>query len=195
VTLQPRDRRALAWLGVSAIISLGYFLWPDSSTATVPAASDSVPGQEQRLARLRDIAATVPAKEDILKKVSADLAIREQGLIRADSVQQAQAQLVTVVRRVASSQTPPVDIRTIEAGAVDVLEDSYGAINSSVTFECAIDQLTRFLSSIAAQPELIATRDFRIASANSKDKTISVRLTVTGIIPKSLVPVKKGTAR
>ncbi len=199
MTLQPRNRRALAWLGVSVLLSLIAYLWmslgPDSSAATVPAASDSVATQEQRLARLRDIAATAPGKEEILKKVSADLAVREKGLIRADSIPQAQAQLVTILRKVAESQSPPVDIRAQELGANEVLEDSYGSVNVSVNFECSIDQLLKLMASIAAQPELIATRDLRILSADAKNKNISVRLTVTGIVSKSLVPVKKGAPR
>jgi hypothetical protein len=197
MTLQPRDRRALAWLGVSALLSLVVYLWmslgPGSSEAAAPVASDSVPTQEQRLARLRDIAATTPGKEEILKKVSADLAVREKGLIRADSLQQAQAQLVTILRKIADGQSPSVDIRSTEPGPVDVLENSYGAINASVNFECSIDQLMKLMGSIAARPELLATRDLRILSADAKNKTLSVRLTVTGIVPKSLVPAKKGT--
>jgi hypothetical protein len=199
MTLQPRDRRALAWLSVSALLSLIVYLWmslgPDSSVATVPAASDSVATQEQRLARLRDIAVTAPGKEQILKKVSADLAVREKGLIRADSLQQSQAQLVLILRKVAGGQSPSLDFRSTELGAVDVMEDSYGAVNVSVNFECSIDQLLKLMGSIAAQPELIATHDLRILSADAKNKTISVRLTVTGIVPKSLVPAKKGTPR
>jgi len=195
MTLQARDRRALSWLGVSVILSLAVYFWPNGSDAIVTAASDSVAGQEQRLTRLRDIAATVPAKEAILKKVSVDLDVREKGLIRADSVQQAKAQLVTILRRVADSQSPPVDIRAAEFGAEELLEDSYGVVNAGVSTECSIEQLLRFLGAIAAQPELIATRDLSIRSANSKDKLISVRLTVTGIVPKSLIPVKKGAAR
>lgn len=197
MTLQPKDRRALSWLGVSVLLSAIVYFWPgfgsDSSAAAVPAASDSVAAQEQRLARLRDIAATAPAKEEILKKVSADLAVREKGLIHADSIQQAQAQVVTILRKVAESQA--VDIRGQEFGANEVLEDSYGAVNVSVNFETGIDPLLKFLGAIAAQPELLATRDLRILAGNAKDKTINVRLTVTGIVPKSLVPAKKGTTR
>jgi hypothetical protein len=195
MTLQPRERRALAGLGVSALLSLVVYFWPDSAAATVPAASDSVATQEQRLARLRDIAATAPGKEQILKKVSADLTVREKGLMKADSIAQAQAQLVTILRKVADSQSPAVDIRSTETGPVDLLEDSYGAINASVNFECSIDQLLKLMASIAARPELMATRDLRILSADAKNKTLSVRLTVTGIVPKSLVPAKKGTSR
>ncbi len=195
MTLQPRDRRALTWLGASALLSLGYALWPNGSAETIPAASDSAVTQEQRLARLRDIAATAPAKEAILKKVSADLAVREKGLIRADSIQQAQAQLITVLKRVTGSQTPPMDIRAFTFGANEVLEDSYGAVNATVTLECSIDQFLNLLASIAAQPELIATRDFSISSPNSKEKIINVRLTVTGMVPKNLVPAKKGAPR
>jgi Tfp pilus assembly protein PilO len=194
MTLQPNDKRALTILGVAVVLALGYLLWPTSSASTI-ASADSVPVQEQRLARLRDIAATVPAKEEILKKVSADLAVREKGLIRADSIQQAQAQLVTILKRAADSQTPSIDIRGVENGPVDVMEDSYGSVNVSVNVDCSIDQLLKLMGSIAALPELIATHDLRVDSGNPKDKAIAVRLTVTGIVPKNLIPAKKGAPR
>jgi hypothetical protein len=63
-----------------------------------------------------------------------------------------------------------------------------------VQFECRVEQLVNVLAAIAALPELIATRDVQITAANPKDKTVRVRLTVTGVVPKSLLPdkTKKG---
>jgi Type II secretion system (T2SS), protein M subtype b len=194
MTLRPRDRRALAWLGVSLLLGLIYQAWSQSSSASAaPAPADSVPGVEQLLARLRDTAATVPAKQDILKKVSADLAGREKGLIKAASTQQAQAQLVTLLRGLANAETPPVEIRAAEFGPVGLIEDSYGTVSVSIQTTCRIEQLLNLLASIAASgPEMMVLRDLRITSASPKDKTIGVRLTVTGVVDKSLVPAKKG---
>src|SRR5882724_1634600 len=112
MTLQPRDRRALAILAPMVILTLVYELWPSSGPAPVVApAADSVALSERRLVRLREAAATVPGKEEILKKVSADLAVREKGLLQADTIAQAQAQLMTIVRNLGRAENPPVEIR------------------------------------------------------------------------------------
>ena len=58
--------------------------------------------------------------------------------------------------------------------------------------ECRIDQLINLLAALAARPELISTSDLRITSSNSKDKTVGVRLGVIGVVPRRLVPEKKG---
>ncbi len=189
MTLQPRERRAIALLAVSAILAIAYRFWPeDSGTVVVAPTSDSVALAEKRLAKLRDTAAAVPAKQDIYKKVSRDLAAREKGLIQAETVAQAQAQLIQIVRRVGGAENPPVEIRSTELGTVRPLGDAYGELSISVQIECRIDQLVNILAAIPAQPELISTSDLRVTSTSAKDKTVGVRLTISGIVPRRLAP-------
>ena len=192
MTLQSRDRRALALLGVSALLTLAYRYWPaGAGTALVAPAGDPVAIAEKRLAKLRETAATVPAKEDIFKKVSADLAVREKGLIAAETAAQAQAQVIQIIRRVVSAETPPVEIRATElGGGVRALGDGYGEAVVSVQIDCRIDQLVNILAALPSQPELISTSDLRVASSNAKEKTVGVRLTVSGVVPRRLVPEK-----
>jgi hypothetical protein len=147
---------------------------------------------EQRLARVRDIAATVPGKQEILKKVAADLEIREKGLIRAETAQQAQAQVITILRGLGAAEAPPIDIRATELGAIAPFGDDYGAVNVSIQVDCRIEQLLNFLAALAARPELIATRDLRVVAGDPKQKTLNVRITVAGIVPKALTAPKKG---
>ncbi len=198
MNISEKDRRALKLLAVAvglAALYVAYDFWPNSSAATpVTATADSVEVAEQRLARLRDIAAAAPAKQDVLKKVTAELALRETGLIRAETAQQAQAVVITKIREVLQQETPPVDLRGTELGGVEALGEAYGLVPASVQFECRVEQLVNVLAAIAALPELIATRDAQITAANPKDKTVRVRLTVTGVVPKSLLPdkTKKG---
>ena len=192
--LQPRDRRALAFLALSAILTLMYRYWPAEQAAPrVVAASgaDSVASAERRLARLRETAATVPAKEDVMKNVSAELASREKGLIVADTAAQAQAQLIQIVRRLGAAENPPVEIRATELGPIRAFADAYGEADVSVQIECRIDQLVNLLAGLASEPELISTSDLRITAANPKEKTIGVRLSVAGIVPRKLIPEKR----
>jgi hypothetical protein len=196
MTLQPRVRRALAFMAVGEVLALIYQYWPttNSSTHVVAASVDSVGFTEKRLAKLRDTAATVPEKEEIFKKVSSELATREKGLINADTAPQAQAQLIQIIRRLGAAQAPPVEIRATELGAIAPLSDAYGQVSVSVQIECKIEQLVNLLADVGSQPELISTNDLRVSPANAKDKTVGVRLTVTGIVPRKLIPEKRGGA-
>jgi len=192
MTLQSRDRRALALLGVAAMLALAYRFWPagPAPVAVVAPAGDPVALAEKRLAKLRETAATVPAKEDIFKKVSADLAAREKGLIAADTAAQAQAQLIQIIRRLGASETPPVEIRATELGGVRALGNDYGEAVVSVQIDCRIDQLVNILAALPSQRELVTTSDLRVVSSNAKEKTVGVRLTVAGVVPRRLVPEK-----
>jgi hypothetical protein len=161
---------------------------PEVKTA---APAQSVPQAERRLNKLRQLAATVQGKEDLLQKVSAELAAREKGILTADTAQQAQAQIQQILRKVGSAQG--IEVRGAEFGTVKALGD-YGEAPVSVSFDCGIEQLVNFLSALTAQPEMLGSSEIRVASANPKDKHISVRLTVSGVVPKKLVPEKKAIA-
>ena len=194
MTLQRNDRRALGILAGVVVIFGVYELWPESSTPVVvaaPAALTSVPVAEHRLAQLRETAATVPGKEEALKRVAAELAVREKGLIAADTKDQAQAQLIQIVRKLGRAETPPIEIRSTELGGGRPLGDAYGAVDLAVQIECRIDQLINLLAALAAQPELISTTDLRVTSANPKEKTVGVRLGLMGVVARKLVETKK----
>ena len=193
MNLSPGFRRALAWTLVSGAISLIWTYWQSSSPATVAVAStDSVGMAEKHLAKFREAAATVPQKQEILKQLSGDLALREKGIINADTAQQAQSQIIQVLRKLGGDENPRVEIRSQEFGAVRPLGDIYGEVLVSVQVECGIDQLINMLVGLAARPELIASNELRVTSANPKNKTIGVHLTVSGVVPRKLVPGKKG---
>ncbi len=193
MTLQPRDRRALALLGVSGVLWLIFWaMTRDTSAPQVVEATESVAMVERRLAHLRQTVATGPAREAALKQVSAELAAREKGLIVADTAAQAQAQVIQVLRGLAQREN--IQFRAQQIGPVKPLGDRYGEATVSVAFDCRIDQLVNLLAGITAQPELIATQEFRIGAADPKQKTLNVQLTVTGVVPRKLVPEKKGAA-
>ena len=192
MNLTSRDRRALAWLSVAVLVGLVAYFWPagDGSTAVVAPVGDPVTLAETRLARLRETAATVPAKEEVFKKVSADLASREKGMLQADTAAQAQAQLIQIVRRLGAAENPAIDIRSTELNPIRPFGDSYGEASVAVQIECRIDQLVNLLAALETQPELVATSDLRVLSSNAKEKTVAVRITVSGVVPRRLVPEK-----
>jgi hypothetical protein len=193
MTPQTRQRRALAALaaGVALILILRFSL-PDPDKPSVKAAPNSISRAESRLNRVRQRAATLPAREQALKVLTAELATREKGMIQADTLAQAQAQLVQIVRRLTNAQTPPIEVRSVEIGQARLLGEQYGEMWVPISFECRIEQLVNLLADITAQPELIATNELRVLAASQANKTITVRLIVSGLVPRKLVPEKRG---
>lgn len=188
--MKPEHRRALTMLAVGVPIALiANFLVTRGTDAPV-ASSDSVPVAENRLARLRQIAATVPGKEAVLKQVSAELAMRERGIIVTDTAPQAQARLLEIARRI--GKTEGMDIRGGDFGAPKLLGSDYGEVSVGVAFECRIEQFINFLAALSREADLIAPSDIRINTADVKEKTVNVRMTLSGVVPRKIVPVKKG---
>ena len=194
MTLTDRDRRALVILGC-ALVAGGLLYWysnssPSSSgsgSAKISAPVDSIDRTQKRLAMLRRQAATLPGKEAVLQQVSLELAEREKGLISGDTAEQAQAQLLQVIKRVAQQQIPPLDLGQVELGRPRPFGTAYGQVSVSITVTCRIDELVNFLAALSAQPELAATEEIRFGTSNAKQKTMPIRLTISG-----LVAVRKG---
>jgi hypothetical protein len=187
-----RDKRALvvlaAALGVTAIV----WIATREPAPGVVAPSLTPETAEKRLARVRHLAAQLPAKEAALKSAEAELAAREKGLIAADTAAQAQAQIIQIIRRLGRAQSPPVDVRGNEIGPVRPFADDYGEVFVTVQTDCRIEQLVNLLADVTAQPELIATTELRVGAASGPEKVVPVRLTVSGVVPRKLIPEKKG---
>lgn len=201
MTLGDRDRRALVILVVALAVG-GLIYWFSNSTpsssggeAAKIAPVDSIDRALQRLAMLRKQAATLPGKQAILEQASVELGEREKGLIPGDTADQAQAQLLQVIKRVAAQQTPPLEMGQVELGRPRSYGNAYGQVSVSITLTCRIDELVNYLAALGAQPELTATEEIRFGAANPKQKTIPVRLTVTGLVAKRLIPQQKGLPR
>jgi hypothetical protein len=128
----------------------------------------------------------------LAKTISAEAALREKGIIQAPTAQQAQAHLLETIRRVAKVEH--IDVRGGDFPELRPLGNEYGEAAVSVNFECHIEDLVNFLADLTKESELLATNEVRVASGNPKTKMLSVRLTLAGVVPRGLVPVKKGFA-
>jgi len=185
------DRRLLWLLGTLVLlVALRYVVFGDK-TPEVVAAVESVPAAEKRLERMRELAGTVAGKEEVLKKAAADVAEREKGLIQADTAAQAQAMLLERIRQIAAANK--FDARGVDQfSEAKPLGTDYGVVSVTETFTCGIEQLVNFLSDLANSPGLIATNDIQVTGGNDKKKNIQVRVSLSAVVPRKLVPVKKG---
>ncbi len=143
---------------------------------------------------MRQQAATVAGKQQVLNQVTAELAQREKGIVQAGTAPQAQALLLDIVRRTARAQTPPVELGAVEFQPASQLGD-YAEVHVGVTFICHIEELLNLLADLANRPEAITADEMHINAHDARQKTILVRLIVSGVVPRRLVPDKKGSAR
>ncbi len=192
--MSDRDKRILL-IGapVALLILLVRFVFlSDSSTPVVkPVISTrSAAVAEKQLEKYRQIAATVPAKQALLAQIDTELAVREKGVLVAETAPQAQARLFEIAKKVARAEG--IELRGGELGQVRALGADYGEATASVSFECHIEQFINFMAGISHEPELLAPSDIRINTANQKEKTIGVRMTLGGMVPKKMVPERKG---
>jgi len=194
MTVGTLDRKTLYGLlaGLAVIAVLRFGVYGDRSAA-VAAPTDSIPLAEKRLEILRQKAATVAGKEELYKKASAELAVREKGVLQADTAAQAQAQLMDIIHRI--GQANGFDARGAEEfREARPLGNDYGEVSVTETFNCQIEQFVNFLAQLANEPALLATNNIHIASLNDKKKIIQVRLSLSGVVPRKLVPVRKAGA-
>ena len=191
MTAGKLDRRTtlVLVLGIASVLVLRFVVFADKQP-TVIAASDSIPLAENRLAKLRQAVATVPGKEKVMKQAVNELAAREKGVIAADTAAQAQAQLLEIIRRTGKDEG--IDVRGAEEMRVRPLAEDYGEVTVAVSFNCRIEQFVNFMADLANRPELLATSDIRVGMANAKDKSVSVRLALSGVAPRKVVAEKKG---
>ena len=62
----------------------------------------------------------------------------------------------------------------------------------TVPFTCAIEQLVNFLAALANESAILATSEIHISGGSDKKKNLQVRLSLSGVVPRKLVPVRKG---
>ena len=184
------DRKtAILWIcGVAVILILRFGVLADRSPDVV-AVSESAPMAEKRLARLRQIAATVPGKEALMKQATGELESREKGMLKAETSAQAQAQLQELLHKAGASNG--IDIRGVEEARVKVLGNDYGEVSVTVRFTCLSEQLVNLLAALANEPELLSTNQIQINGGADKNKAIQVRLTLSGVVPRKLALEKK----
>ena len=191
MNLSERDRRALLIMAVAVIAgAVLYYALPSGSTGTTSGVVAQDPTlASQRLARLRQVAAALPAREAMARQTSAALAMREAGILQADTAAQGEAALLETARRIGKEDQ--LDVRGGDFGSPKVFGD-YALVYATITFECHVEQLVNFLADLAKEPQLIAPSEEHITAGSAKDKTMNVRMVLAGVVAKKLMPQKRG---
>ena len=68
----------------------------------------------------------------------------------------------------------------------------YGEASVTVRFTCLIEQLVNLLAALANEPEMLSTNEIQVNGGTDKNKAIQVRLTLSGVVSKKLVPKNTG---
>jgi Tfp pilus assembly protein PilO len=184
------DRKSVVVLvvGVALILAIKYGVYGDHATSSITAV-ETIPQAEQRLNNLRQAAATVAGKEELLKHSTAELAEREKGMLQAPTEAQAQAQLLETLNNLARNN----GIATVGGDFRDKpLSKDYGEVAVTVRFGCDIVQLVNLMAALADHSQILATDDMRISGGTDKTKRVQVMLTVSTVVARKLLPEKKG---
>jgi len=191
VNLSKRDRTALMLLGgaVGIYLLLQFVVLRDNNAPDSAAVSMSTDQLRQRVARLRQIAASLPVREALLKQTDADLAERERGVIQAATAAEAQSEVVQTAQRIGKANE--IDVHSGDFPAPRAFGD-YAIVYTNISFDCHIEQLLNFLADLTREPQLIVPSEERITATNPKDKTMTVRMLLAGVVAKKLLPEKKG---
>jgi hypothetical protein len=193
VTLSGRDKKLVViWAMVMTAGGIYYFSNREDAAPKISTAVASVPLAERKLGRMRQLASMVPGKTKLADRANLELAGREKGILQADTAAQAQALLLQLLLKLTKGES--IDVRTKELGQARQFGDAYGEVLVSIGFETTMDALVNLSTKMTQQPELIATDEVRVSPANPKQKTVQVRLTVSAVVPRKLVPEKKGLA-
>jgi hypothetical protein len=95
--------------------------------------------------------------------------------------------LLQTLKDAASERQPPLELKQIELPAPRLFSDAYGEVAVSVSIQCGIDELLNLVAELTANPQIIATDDISLVTANQDLKTLQVRLTVTGLVHRTLI--------
>ena len=101
--------------------------------------------------------------------------------------------MIQIIRRLGAAESgdrncPPSSLPSVRSAILVVT-------SVAVQIECRIDQLVNLLAALQAVPELVATSDLRVLSSNAKEKTVAVRLAVSGVVPRRLVAEKSQASK
>jgi hypothetical protein len=191
MNFSKRDRTALTLLGgaLGVFLLVQYVVLPDNNAPASRAVSMSTNQLRQRVARLRQIVASLPVREALLKQTDADLADRERGIVPGGTAAEAQSEVLQTAQRIGKSNE--IDVHSGDFPAPRAFGD-YAIVYTTISFDCHIEQLLNFLADLTREPELIVPSDERVTATNPKDKTMTVRMTLAGVVAKKLLPEKKG---
>jgi hypothetical protein len=170
-------------------VLLQFVILPPNNAPATAAVAMTTDQLRQRVARLRQTAASLPVREALLKQSSADLADRERGIVQAGTAAEAQSEVLQTAQRVGKSNE--IDVHSGEFPAPRAFGD-YALVYTSITFDCHIEQLLNFLADLTREPQLIVPSEERITATNPKDKSMTVRMVLAGVVAKKLLPEKKG---
>ncbi len=191
MNLSKRDRTALMILGgaVGIFLLLQFVILPDNDAPASAPVTMSTDQLRQRVALLRQTAASLPVREALLKRTDADLADRERGVIQAATAAEAQSEVLQTAQRIGKANE--IDVHSGDFPAPRAFGD-YAIVYTNVSFDCHIEQLLNYLADLTREPQLVVPSEERITATNPKDKTVTVRMLLAGVVAKKLLPEKKG---
>jgi hypothetical protein len=176
--LTGRDGRAIkvAAAAIAAFLLLRYLvlpIWDRAQDARV-----DIGMQEQTLGKFRRAVATAGPRAKEAEDMVTRLRQAESRLLEADSDALASAELEKLVKEMAT--TNGIDLKASEFNKAIDGKDGYKEIPVGIGFQCRLDQLVNFLSSVQASDRLLSVSKLAIQPAGGPKKEVVVSMTIGG---------------
>ena len=194
---RERDKRALLGLG----LALGLYLTAAELALPlydrITAAAATVPQKEDDLRKYRRALVSKDHYKQLLEQAKKSVAEGEQRLVRGDNPSLAEVELQTIVEEAADKINIPLGQRSVSAPKKK--DEFFNEITMSLSFESTLNQLASFLAEMRSAPKVVTVRSMQVSplqaatelpSKGELKKTVRVNLTVSALLAAREAPPK-----
>jgi hypothetical protein len=187
MAIRPRDKRALQ-LGAMALtlwVVLRFVVFPawdrwQQERAELPLRETALVKYRQALAGFSADQRTAQALQDRLRQT-------ESGLLESTTAALAAAEFQDWVRQATARHD--IALQSSQFLAVRPQPEGYAQVPLGLQFQCRLDQLVNFLAELRTGARLVAVPRLQIQSTgNPAERTITVSMTVAGVIRSQAAP-------
>ena len=194
--VSDRDRRALLFLGIAAVLFLLLqtdLLFPSPDAAA--SGSASIEAEENKLLLAQTQVRQEPLLSSEYQALRSVEEVLEARLLKSETAALAQAEMRERVGELLEGAG--IGMKASRFGTVETEGEDFAQVPLVVDFDCDITRFVNLMADIANAPELLSTREIKVSAGNQKTKSVRVELTVSGYLPISRTPelVKKSRGR
>ena len=182
--IHQRDKRALLSAGIAAAL----FLLLEFGALPVwdgwQAERANLPVRERTLLKYRNAVATRALRDAEGATLEARLREAEAGLLTGETPAIASAELRQWIQQLASEHS--IEVRSSQFLPAKPLGDDYWQVPLGLQLQGRMDSLVSFLKACGSGPKVLSVTQLSIGGSGSKEKLLTVSLTVAGMLRREV---------
>ncbi|MBI2816749.1 MAG: type II secretion system protein M [Acidobacteria bacterium] len=179
--LAYRDKVALGVAGIGVVLYVLFQFVVFPAWDSMQEVRASLPIQEKKLAKYRELAATAPLRRTEASSQEARLRETEGGLLNSKNGALASAELQQLIKQLTAAQA--IDIRSSDFLPSRRLSPDYVQIPVGLQFTARLDQLVGLLTAASESPKLLSVSSLMVQTGGTpKERLINVNVRIAGIM-------------